>query len=231
MSDRKVIRIPCAGFGDSMHGQRVIDEFDEFMSDGHGDVYRDLVERSEDVLDWDEVHRQYAEKYCESFWYDHARGILPSMRYAELKFGTVARDVIYASASNDDIEQLYDSTDRETVERVIGEYHRARDAINERRLSGPVPLSYGADFSEWPESVTDWTPGQLEVLLVAKLLENGVGAYEFSEWEMDFCDETAIDHMLGWWLNAVRDGDGWSALITERDARRDAKDAAAANTP
>ena len=228
VQEMRNIRLPFQGFGDSMHGGRIEAEFEGFFSDSSNGTHTDLIQRlwDEGVVDSGRIETVYAFRYLEVFKDTYVKDILPSLQFKTLAFSDPCETVIAAAAVSE-IGALFAATPKAAIKKVVADRCAAQDAANGRRFSGPIPVTYPRDFEQWPDDVLDWDSEQLQELLIAHLMDNGLTADAFKEWEMDFCDEEAAEQMRGWWSESLREEKIWNAIVAERDKRVGAAMAAA----
>lgn len=215
------LRIPFSGFSHSVHYDRLHDELDEYFNSAlrfqdRDPFVRDRLE-DEGILDMDHLEKLYARAYCNAFKRDHLADALPSLVFSKLAYGGgIAREVITAEASEEDIAALAKATPREALDKALQD---AKQHTSRGPLASPGLLAGAGDIADWPENSSEWSIEQLDLLLAAHLMHKGFTADEFRDWEMDFCDAEARDHMGDWWEDSVLKRAEWNKLVDERDER------------
>lgn len=143
-----IIQIPFSGFYYSIH---------DAMMDGELEYYPDSIQnRLFDAINWRAVRLDYAREYCEQFAhkFDIALTFESLSSPREYNFTT---DRIFAEISADEVQQLFNHTDKDTLARICKDNHTSRD--------GFISF-YDPDYLTWGDVLT-WDYNQLGSLLEA----------------------------------------------------------------
>lgn len=155
-----IIQIPFSGFYYSIH---------DSVMDGELEYYPEGIQnRLFDAVNWQAVRLWYAIEYCEQFAHKFDIGLtfesLSSPR--EYNFTT---DRIFAEISADEVQKIFNHTDKGTLARICKVNHTSRD--------GFISF-YDPDYLTWGDVLT-WDYNQLGSLLEAYITDH----YEFTDFE------------------------------------------------
>lgn len=176
MTNTRQTTIPFSGFYYSLHDGELDRALEMMFTNDCGDPYSKLVERAFDLVNWRDVHFEYAKRYAENF---ASKFELESLKFVDLlspKYYNFQTDRIFCEISVYEVIDLFTKVDESILRKRIKSNFTSYDGF----LS-----HYPNDLDRWPKSVTDWDHNEIGTLIEAWVEQSTGGKYgTFEEYEI-----------------------------------------------
>lgn len=172
MTNTRPTTIPFSGFYYSLHDRELDHALEYMFSNDYGTPYSGLIERAFDLVNWRDVHVEYARRFTENF---AATFQLETLKFAELvspKFYNFETDRIFCEISLHEVLELFEKVDRTVLEERIRSRFTSYDGFFSH---------YPNSIDRWPKSVADWDHNEIGTLIEAWVEQSTDGKYDTSE--------------------------------------------------
>lgn len=197
------IRIPFCGFYES-EASYMIDQEIEQSFDYEGSGMSDIPEDFYNHWDHKPVSKAFAEEYTPVFqdWFNSECSLDIVLNFKELyspRFYNFETDTITCTITQDDVLKLWRAVDKNVLALVIKERFSDRSGFISHYEADMYEDGSNKDYCRtvWTKPVFEWDCIQLETLLIAVMVSNGIQDIDYYEL-MEPMSCNGVVHMVVW---------------------------------
>lgn len=167
--------IPFSGFYNSIHDSELDNALESIFSDSHGNPIASLRDRAFGLVDWKEVHLDYAKKYTECFADETSLESLKFKLLCSPKYYNFETDRIICHIDLIEVQRMKDCVPTADLEARIKRRFTSCDGFISH---------YPNSLAFWPPQIEDWDHNQVGTLLEV-FTEQQLGEFDsFKEYSL-----------------------------------------------
>ena len=184
----KSTTIPFSGFYNSLHDSQLDNALESIFSNDRCDVYKSLMDKAFDSIDWRNVHTEYSKEYTSAFASEFNLSTLVFEDLDSPKYYNYATDRIFCKIELSEVQDIFNRVDKVALNKHIKQRFTSCDGFISH---------YKNSLEAWPSDLADWDHNQVGTLLEVLAAQESNGEFEsFREVELFDSNEVAFNLIM-----------------------------------
>ena len=179
----KSTTLPFSGFYNSLHDSQLDYALETIFSNDRCDVYKSLMDKAFESIDWQSVHKHYSKDYVKAFANEFNLSTLVFEDLDSPKYYNYATDRIFCKIELSEIQDIFNRVDKIELNKHIKQRFTSCDGFISH---------YKNSLEAWPSDLAEWDHNQVGTLLEVFAAQESCG--EFDQYKevalLESCDNS-----------------------------------------